>query len=126
MIVFTKQMIIPFLALLLACNSNKDKQEAKVLNRYKDTPAFIKSFLDAKHDGKFLIAEPGKDWSGGCVGEAGIPRYQFNRAFFDSTEYKMEFWAGGIAGPHLDTMVLGLQNNQVVSYSIGNYHYKVE
>jgi len=119
-------MIIPCLAFLLACHSNKDKQKAIVLNRYMDTPAFIKSFLDAKHEGKFLIAEPGNDWSSGCIGEAGIPRYLFNRAYFDSTEYKMEFWAGGIAGPHLDTMVLGLQNNQVVSYTIGRYHYEVK
>lgn len=36
----------------------------------------------------------------------------------------MEFWAGGIAGPHLDIMVLGLHDNQVVSYSIASYNHK--
>lgn len=82
----TKFITIPCFTLLLACDANTDKQKAKILRSYKDTPAFVKSFLDAKHDGKFLTAEPGEEWISGCVGPAGIPRFKFNRAFLDITE----------------------------------------
>jgi len=126
MAVFLRQMKLLCLVILFACQGGKGKQPLKTVRNYKDTPAFIKSFLDTKYEGKFFIAEPGQKWNSGCLSSADVPRYQFSRAYLDSIEYRMEFWAGGIAGPHLDTVVLGIHNNEVISYSLKSYQYKVK
>lgn len=94
--------------------------ERKEINKYADSPEYIKSYLDSIHNGKFFIAEKGEEWESGCIITNKLPRAQFVQAVFDSTEYKMVFLqAGGIIGEYRDTIILVLKQNKVKGFKAG-------
>lgn len=99
--------------LIYSCSNNGSKR----FSTYKETPQFIKSFLDTLHRGKFQIAEKGERWNSGCVKTADMPSYQFVSATMDSNKYELKFLGGGIAGPSKEIVVIHFSKESVIEYN---------
>jgi len=111
-----KISVFLFIIFLSSC-VNSGRQE---FYSYRQSPEFIKKFINGLHHGKFLIAEKGEHWESDCELQEGEKSFQFISASIDSTQYKLNFWGGGIAGKHKETIIINFQGDKVTSYGFGS------
>lgn len=97
--------------------TNPSKKE---LHSYRQSPAFIKKFINSLYHQRFFIAERGGPWESSCVLREGEKSCQFISASIDSTQYKLDFWGGGYGGKHKETIIINFQKGKVTSYGFGN------
>jgi hypothetical protein len=109
-----RKLITLCLIITLICGCTFHTQN---ISTYKESPKFIRSFLDSLHQGKFEIAEKEQDWTSGCIVNDSIPSMQFISATLTSDKYIMHYWAGGIVGPHKSVLVIQFDSAKVTSYS---------
>jgi hypothetical protein len=114
---FIKGISLLFLIVFLSGCGNSREQE---FYTYRQSPEFIKEFINGLHHGKFLIAERGERWESGCVSKEGDKIFQFISASIDSTQYRLNFWGGGIAGQYKQVIIVNFKDSNVISYAFGN------
>lgn len=111
-----KISVFLFIIFLPGC-LNSGRQE---FYSYRQSPEFIKKYINGLFHGQFLIAEKGEHWEAGCELRKGEKCFQFISASMDSTQYKLNFFGGGIAGRHQETIIINFQGNKVTSYGFGS------
>lgn len=90
--------------------------QSKEIKSFKETPEFIKAYLDIVEHGKFLIAEKAEKWNSGCVRTNGEPTRQFIAAFINDDTYTLDYWQGGFAMIKKQLEV-NFKNEKVTGYS---------
>lgn len=113
--VLPKICIFLLTALVMGCGDSNPK----FINSYKETPVFIKNFLDTTMSQKGWVAEKGENWNGGCVMQENIPSCQFISATVAKNQFKMSFWSGGIVVTK-KILKVDFIDNKVIGYSIAD------
>lgn len=103
--------------ILFGCH-NTHTEEVKntvyTYDRYSQVPKYIKTYIDSISKEKFLIAEPGEPWDGGCV-RGDNPFRQFISAELTPNFFTMEFQVGGFVSS-TQKMTLSLTSGQITGH----------
>jgi hypothetical protein len=115
--------VIVLISCTLCCKNSKQKEivhsdqqavpvKVKPVKNFKEVPSHITRYLDSLSGTRFLIANPGEQWSAGCVRINGLPNRQLIWATIDDNSFTMKYQSGGfVSSYHL--MKVELKNGQV-------------
>jgi hypothetical protein len=103
--------------LFSGCQSDKVPESVRILHTYKESPDFIRAFIDSVADGGFRIAEKGSPWNGGCVLSGDLPCRQFISATLKNSTYRLEFLTGGFMTSRR-AMVINFKDRKVLGYAL--------
>jgi hypothetical protein len=118
MTAFMKVNILLVFIILLGCNDSK--VSTIEIKTYKETPVFIKNYLDSLYNGKFTIAEAGERWNSGCIEIGNEPSCQFISAIISDNQFQMKFLAGGLTISKR-LFKLSFRDEQVADFSVTNF-----
>lgn len=111
---------LSFVLLFVSCNSMKEKDKTanhkEIYTDYQEFPAFIKNYLDSLEGGKFLIANPGKQWQQGCVVFDNTLDKQLITASLDEEYFTLNYRQGGW-GVSVYKMTLFLKHRRVQGHT---------
>ena len=111
--------------LFLSCHGDKRVDSVKILHSYKESPHFIRDFIDSVADGGFRIAEKGSPWNGGCVFSGDLPCRQFISATMNNSTYRLEFLSGGFITSR-NAIEINFKDKKVLSYSLEEVHGRAD
>lgn len=113
-----KVFILLVFIILLGCNDSK--VNTIEIKSYKETPAFIKNYLDSLSHGKFPIAETGERWNSGCIEIENEPSCQFISASIRNNQFQMKLLEGGLTISKR-LFKINFRDEQIVAFSVTNF-----
>jgi hypothetical protein len=87
------------------------------LYHFARTPPAIRAFLDSLSGEKFLIADPGGKWNGGCNRIPDVPHRQLVWVAIGERAFYMRYLSGGfVTNSHY--LTASLSNGRVMRYTL--------